>query len=234
MSNDHQLRHLAIIMDGNRRFARAQNLMPWMGHKKGVEAVRTAISFCLKHTISYLSLYAFSLENFNRSQAERNFLFSLMIESIDQHKESLCKEGVRVRFVGDRSQFPQTVRQAYEDLEALTSHNNKLSLQILFCYGGQQEVVAAAAQLARDIARGKIDPTTISAESFKKYLWMPAIPDPDLIVRTGGLQRLSNFLLYQAAYAELYFTDTYWPAITEHDLDQALAYFNQAQRNFGS
>lgn len=223
------MNHLACIMDGNRRWASARSLMPWRGHQEGVEAVRRVISFALEHSISYVTLYAFSLENFKRSAEEKNFLFSLMVDKSLQEVASLKQQGIKVQFVGDKEQFPALASKSCATIEQETAHCDRLTLFILFCYGGRQEMVAAC----KSIAQQQVDPATLNEQTIKHFLWSADVPDIDLIIRTGGLRRMSNFLQYQSAYSELYFLDTLWPDITTNDLEKALDYFNRCKRNFG-
>ncbi len=220
------MKHLALIMDGNRRWAKKQGLMPWLGHKQGVSAVRMAIQYCLDHNISYLSLYTFSLENFKRSQQEISYLFSLLGQA-QEHIAEFIKEGVQIRFVGDRSMMPSETLKTCQDLERMTENGHKLLCNFLLCYGGQQEILAAVqAMLDQKL-------TIALPADFKKCLWLGDIAEPDLIIRTGGVKRLSNFLLFQAAYAEIRFLDCLWPDLTKDLLHQTVCDALQAQKNEG-
>ncbi len=223
-------------MDGNRRWARKNSYNIFMGHSTGgVAAARSAVKFCLQKGISYLSLYAFSLENFKRSELEKNCLFQLITNISQDDINSFLKNGVSIRFVGDRMLFPDSVKASCEKLEQITAQGAKLFVQILFCYGGRQEIMAAAHLLSQKINDGFLPETAWqNEEEFKKCLWSGAIPYPDLIIRTGGAQRLSNFLLFQGAYSELYFLNCFWPEVTEKELIQALEWFNEAKRNYGA
>lgn len=225
--------HLACIMDGNRRWAKKRALMPWYGHKEGAQAVRTVIRFCIDKGISYLSLYTFSLENFNRSQQEKDYIFSFLVTESEKELPFFVEHGIRIKFVGDRSLFPRSVVTTCQKIEEETKQCNKLTIQVLFCYGSRQEIIAAVQKIANQVALGQLTADEINDEIFKSNLWTDGVPDPDLIIRTGGLQRLSNFLLYQSAYSELYFLDCLWPDITERDLQAAADYFNNCKRNFG-
>lgn len=225
-----QLKHLACIMDGNRRYAKGKGLPSFMGHKEGLAAVKRVVDFCLKEKISYLSLYAFSLENINRTVEEKSYLFDLIVQGVNSYVHDVVSSDVRITFVGDRSLFPAHIMRAIESIEQATAACSTLHVQVLFYYGGQQEIVAAVKQMLAD---NTISPDTISVDTLKKYMWMGSVPEPELVIRTGGARRLSNFLLYQAAYSELYFTDTYWPALQEKDLYDALEYYTATQRNFG-
>ncbi len=227
------MRHLALIMDGNRRWAKQRALRPWLGHNAGTETIREVVRFCLERSISYLSLYAFSLENFKRSPHEVNFLFELFVQQAQAEAKNLTEQGVCVKFIGDRTLFPAQVAPALHALEYETAHNNKLILQLLFCYGAQQEIAEAVKKIAQQVKEGMLDPEQITPAVVTDNLWTGAIPEPELIIRTGGKKRLSNFLLYQAAYSELYFLDCLWPDLRYEHLDQAVSYFQQEQRNFG-
>jgi len=220
-------------MDGNRRWARKRGLLPWYGHREGVEAVRTVVKFCLKEHISYLTLYTFSLENFKRPEIEKKYLFSYLAKETEKELPHFIEQNVKVRFVGDRTQFPESLKSVCERMEKETSHCSQLMLNLLFCYGGQQELVAGIKNIVRDIKSGIISPDVLSESQINQYLWLGDIPAPDLIIRTGGVQRLSNFLLYQAAYSELCFLDCLWPELTCEHLEKAIHSFTQSKRNFG-
>ena len=228
------LKHLAVVMDGNRRWAKRLGLQPWKGHQKGAEAVGRIVEFCLGNEIPYLSLYTFSIENFKRSDAEKRYLFDLLTKEMMNYRDEFIKKGVRVRFIGDRSLFPRNVLHTCEQLEQETEQLNALNLNFLFCYGGRQEIIGGIKKLMRRVKDGQVHEDEISDELFKEFLWTRGIPEPDLIIRTGGHRRLSNFLLYQAAYSELHFLDCLWPEITNEHLTQAINDFTTAQRNFGT
>ncbi|HAU30225.1 MAG: Ditrans,polycis-undecaprenyl-diphosphate synthase ((2E,6E)-farnesyl-diphosphate specific) [candidate division TM6 bacterium GW2011_GWF2_43_17] len=229
------VRHIAFIMDGNRRWAKSQNLMPWDGHKSGVGPVKEAVRFCLDHGIDVLSLYAFSLENFKRSNDELSHLFDIieMGLSTDDIKE-LAQHGVRIRFVGERDRFPARLIKTIEAIETATMQGQKLLVNMLFCYGGRQELCAAAQQLATEVFQGGLAPQEITEECFEQALWTGAYPLPDMVVRTGGEHRLSNFMPWQSAYSELFFVDTYWPAMSRADFESLLVAFERRKRNFGA
>lgn len=226
------LKHLALIMDGNRRWARHRALKPWLGHSEGTRAVRHSISFCLKNKIPTLTLYTFSIENFSRTQEELSYFFELLINQISSQTEELIDKKVCIKFVGDREIFPKSTLSSIEDIESSTKDLKELTVYVLFCYGGQQEIVNATKLIAQDILSGKLDINDINTKLLKNYLWVSS--EPDLIIRTGGASRLSNFLPYQSAYSELYFTDKLWPDITETDLELATNNFLERKRNFGA
>lgn len=226
------VKHLAIIMDGNRRWAKKRNQGSGYGHRQGIETLKWLIEYCVKRKIEMVSVYAWSLENFQRSPQEAHDLFNLMVEQAQKFLPELVKQGVKIRFIGDKKTFPASVLSTIKLLEESTKNGKTLSLNILFCYGGKQEILSAVHSIIKDVKEGKLDDVP-SEEIFKKYLWTDDIPDPDLIIRTGGVKRLSNFLTYQTAYSELYFTDRYWPDMTAKDLDAALKEYTQRKRNFG-
>lgn len=219
------MQHLALIMDGNRRWAKKRALMPWLGHKQGIDAVEMVVKYCLERKISYLSLYTFSLENFKRSEQEVSYLFALINQSKDRIAD-FVKQGVQVRFVGNRSKIPADTLTVCEEIEDATKDQTALQCNFLICYGGQQEIVQAVQKL---VASGQ----DVSEEIFKQALWLGDIPDPDLIIRTGGVKRLSNFLLYQGAYSEIRFLDCLWPDLTEGLLHQTVIDGIQAHKNIG-
>ncbi len=229
-----RIQHLAIIMDGNRRWAKKRNLIPWLGHSKGIPAVKITVEFCIEQKIPYLSLYAFSLENLHRSRQELDHLFALMAEETEKLHDQFIKENIRVRFIGNRALFPAQLTESINRLEQDTRENTRLIINIMFCYGGRQEIIDGIKTAVRAIQEGIITPEKLTAEVFKHYLWTGDIPDPELIIRTGGCHRLSNFMTYQSIYSELYFTSTYWPDIQKKELLQALDYYASCQRNFGS
>jgi len=224
------LRHLGIIMDGNRRWAQHQGLKPWIGHRKGVDSIKETLQFCKDYAVPELTLYVFSLENFNRPQEELSFLFDILAQEIaSSEMDNLFKEGVRVRFIGDRALFPEKLLPLINDIEHKTALHTNLKLNLLFCYGGQQEMVAAA----RAIKNASVSDASLTWDQLKEHMWSAELPTIDLIIRTAGDQRLSNFLPMQSAYSELYFTPRLWPEITKDDLMQAADFFVNTKRNFG-
>jgi len=193
------MQHLAIVMDGNRRWAKKNKMDVFLGHSKGgVDAAIRTIEFCLDRGISFLSLYTFSLENFKRSETEKTFLFNLLADEGEKHLQEFAKKGVKIRFVGDRSLFPKNVLKVCNNLEEQTKNLSNLTLNILFCYGAQQEIVSGVRALLRKIKSGFLKEEDINKEELERCLWTNGSPEPDLIIRTGGTKRLSNFLLYQS------------------------------------
>lgn len=228
------MQHLAIIMDGNRRWATTQGLKAYLGHSQGVESVKKTISFCLKNNIRYLSLYTFSIENFKRSDHERAYLFDTLSNEVRGQLQNFIASKIRVRFIGDRTLFPDNLKPMIEDVESQTSCGDALNVNFLFCYGARQEIASGIKNIIKKIKQGLLSEHDISDEVINQCLWTAGIPEPDMIIRTGGLKRISNFLLFQAAYSELYFLDCFWPDITENDLQIACENFKECRRNFGA
>lgn len=227
--------HLACIMDGNRRWALRRGWLPWHGHSEGIEVARHVIDFCLQKGISYLSLYTFSIENFiNRSPEEITYLSNLMKKRSDTIITDFKKKGVKICVIGDRSYYSNIIRELCDWAEHETADGTKLQLNLLLGYGARQEMINATKKIVEKVQKGELSLDDITSTLFENYLWTCGIPDPDIIVRTGGYKRLSNFLLYQAAYSEFYFLDCLWPDLTKEHLKQVVDYFNQCNRNFGA
>lgn len=218
--------HLALIMDGNRRWAQRKSLLARLGHRQGMKTAEMVIQYCLDKNISHVSLYTLSLENLKRSTEEVSYLFSLIYEAQKQ-VDKFIKAGVKVKFVGDSSFLPEKTRVICKEIEQDTEQGEKLECNLLLCYGGQQEIIAATQALIKKA------PEEVSKELFQKHLWLTNTPDPELIIRTGGFKRLSNFLLFQAAYAEIRFLDCLWPDLTEEELHKNVLDCLQAQKNIG-
>ena len=226
------IQHIAFIMDGNRRWARAHGLKALYGNESK-KAVETALAYCMKHAIPFISLYAFSLENMKRSSSETEYIFNVMLESIEEMLPLFIKEKISISFVGQRELFPEKINLSILNIEHATKDFTKLHVSILFCYGGQQEIVQAAQKIAYKVAQKELDPAAITPELFQTYLQTVSTPFPDFIIRTGGFKRLSNFLLYQSAYSELYFLDCLWPELTEKNIDNCVENYKKTKRNFG-
>lgn len=220
------MQHLALIMDGNRRWAKQRGMPTWFGHKQGTQTVKMAMQFCIDQHIPYLSLYTFSLENFKRSAEEKEYLFSYISSYAQEYIPMFQEKGVSIRCIGDTSLFPASLVSILRNLEEQTQKGTVLQCNLLFCYGGRQEILAACRAMN---ALGDF-----SEASFKKCLWLGDIPDPDLIIRTGGMKRLSNFLLFQAAYAELRFLDCFWPDLTYEELQNVVQETYHVARNIGA
>lgn len=218
--------HIAIVMDGNGRWATRRFLPRVAGHKKGVDALRACVRHCGERGVRVLTVFAFSSENWNRPPDEVSGLMELLAVALSREVPQLKAEGVRIHFVGDRSALSDKVRAGLAQAEAATSSNTRLTLNVCFNYGGRWDIAQAAARLA---ARGD----AITEASLDQAMALAHVSDPDLLIRTGGEQRISNFLLWQAAYAELYFTDKLWPEFDEAALDAAIADYGQRERRFG-
>lgn len=227
------LGHLAIIMDGNRRWAKERGLAPWVGHEKGVKPVTEIAKYCVNQGIEHLSLFLFSIENFNRSQQEKDKLFGMFPQALDRWRDDLVRQEICVKFVGERSMFPVQTQKIIDQIESETKDFDKLNLNLLFCYGGHQEIVAAAKTIARKVENNELKVDDINTTLFEQHLWMGDSPKPDLIIRTGKRKRLSNFLTYQSAYAELEFLDIHWPDVTPAIIDDCVASFEGRNRTFG-
>jgi undecaprenyl diphosphate synthase len=227
------MQHLACIMDGNRRWAKAHGLLPWYGHKEGFDAAIRIISFAQQKKIPYVSLYLFALQNFKRSQEEIDHIFTMLANQATHIVTECLTHNILVRFIGDRSLFPKTLSHSIDFIEQSTAHCTSIVVNLLFCYGGQEEIVSACQKIAEKIKSEELQPDQITSLVFENYLWSSPNPPPDLIIRTGKSSRLSNFLLYQAAYAELYFADCLWPEIDYAELEKAYIHFLNCKRNFG-
>ncbi len=226
-------KHVAIIMDGNGRWAKKRLLPRVAGHQQGVESVRAVISACLKKEIPFLTLFTFSSENWRRPEGEINFLFSIFLRSLRQETKALHENNVCLKVIGDKSCFSEELKTAITEAEQLTEKNTKLHLNIAFNYGGRWDVVEATRALAKKVARGEIEPDEISENVFRQHLTLADSPEPDFLIRTSGEYRISNFLLWQLAYTELYFTDTYWPDFREAQFEEALHSYTSRKRRFG-
>ena len=226
--------HVAIIMDGNGRWARAHGLPRVAGHRAGAEAVRRTIRAAIRYGVRWLTLYAFSAENWRRSAAEVLDLTGLLRHYLKSEIASLAAEGVRLSVIGEPGRFPADVQAELTAAEGLTAGNERLHLTVALSYGARAEIVAAARAAAAAIASGGLDPRALDEERFGRLLATAGTPDPDLIVRTSGEQRLSNFLLWQAAYSELVFLDVLWPDFAEADFAAALAEYTRRERRFGA
>ena len=227
-------RHVAIVMDGNGRWARRRGLPRSAGHRAGVQSVRRVVEACMARSIEALTLFAFSSENWRRPRREVGLLMELFLTTLDQEAERLHEQGVRLRFIGDRAAFAPRLRERIAAAEALTAGNGALHLTIAANYGGRWDIARAARRLAEAAAAGRIDPATVDVERFGREVCLAELPEPDLLIRTGGERRISNFLLWQIAYTELYFTDLLWPDFDERAFDEALAWYAGRERRFGA
>ncbi len=226
-------RHIAVIMDGNGRWAKKRFKNRIYGHEVGVESVREIIRCALKWNIPYLTLYAFSKENWARPSTEINALWQLLVRFVDTDLPELVKNGVRVVHIGDREGLPENVLKAIDRAMAETAHCDKLLVQVALNYGGRQEIVRAVRLISEKVKEGQLDPKDISLELFETFLFSKGIPDPDLVIRTSGEYRISNFLLWQIAYSEIYVTEVHWPEFREEEFVKALGSYKSRERRFG-
>jgi undecaprenyl diphosphate synthase len=226
--------HVAIIMDGNGRWATARNLPRTAGHQRGADSVKTAIKSAVEMGVSYLTLYGFSQENWNRPKSEVNDLMGLLRFHLRGEIKYLSEKGVRFRAIGDRERLAPDIVTLIEDAEERTASNTRLSLTVALSYGGRSEICHAARQLAQQVKDGTLEPEDISETLFEQKLYTADIPDPDLLIRTSGEQRISNFLLWQLAYAEFVFIDKHWPDFSKEDFESAVREFQARDRRYGT
>ncbi len=226
--------HIAIIMDGNGRWARNRGLPRVAGHERGAESARAVVRACRELGVAYLTIYAFSSENWNRPQTEVNDLMGLLRIYLKREINELDSQGVRLRFIGARERLPPDIIAEIEAAERRTRANQGLVLAVALNYGSRDEIVHAARAIAADVAAGTLRPDQVTEDEFAKHLHTVGMPNPDLVIRTSGEQRLSNFLLWQSAYAELVFTDVLWPDFTKDTLQQAIAEYHRRDRRFGA
>ena len=225
--------HVAIIMDGNGRWATKRLLPRSAGHAKGVQSVRNIVEACGMSGVRYLTLFAFSSENWRRPAEEVSLLMRLFMQALEKEVNKLRDQGVRLRVVGDVEQFDQALQERISDAELRTAHNDKLNLTIAANYGGRWDILQATRKMLKSDPALTIDPARITEDAFSAHLSMAWAPEPDLFIRTGGEQRISNFLIWQLAYTELYFTDCFWPDFDKHELQKSFDWYRQRERRFG-
>lgn len=226
--------HVAIIMDGNGRWAQKRGRPRLYGHHAGGRRVREVVEACPDLGVKYLTVFAFSTENWKRTQAEVSGLMALFRRYITRESQNLLENGVRVRFIGDRMRLDETLVRLMDELELLTADNDTVHLTIALNYGGRDEVARATKRLAREVAAGRIDPETVDAETLARFLDTYVLPDPDLVIRTSGEARISNFLLWQSAYAEYEFIDTLWPDFGRDEFARVVDGYTARDRRFGA
>jgi len=226
-------RHIAIIMDGNGRWARSRVLPRYVGHREGVKTVRRIVEASIERNIAALTLFAFSSENWRRPSDEVSLILNLFVTTLKKEVAVLHSNGVRVRFIGDRAAFSVNLRELIDESETRTRGNTRMDLVIAANYGGQWDITEACKAIVRRTAAGELAPEAITPEVMAAEMSLADLPPPDLFIRTGGEQRISNFLLWQLAYTELYFTDVLWPAFSTAELDEALLWYANRQRRFG-
>ena len=227
------LSHVAIIMDGNGRWAKERGLKRTAGHYAGVKTVKMAVKASQEFGIRFLTLYTFSTENWERPQSEVSTLMQLLVDTVGEEEGELLANQVRVRFIGDRDRLNRHVRESFEQLEEQSKENTGLNLIIALSYSGRWEIVSACKEIAKKVYEGKLREENITEATFSKHLSTNSIPDPDLLIRTGGEYRISNFLLWQAAYSEFYFSPTYWPDFSKEEFHKAVNAFSQRERRYG-
>lgn len=232
--NESPPRHVAIIMDGNGRWAKARMLPRFAGHRQGAEVVRDTVSHCRELGVSFLTIYAFSSENWKRPLHEVDDLMGLLKIYLKRELNELMQTGVRMRFIGNRKPLPEAIKSLIEEAEERTSHNAGLTLTVALNYGGRNEIVHAAGRIAEDVAAGALDSRAIDEKLFESYLDTAGIPDPDLLIRTSGEQRVSNFLLWQTAYTELVFIPVLWPDFNKSHLEDAFNEYHRRERRYGA
>ena len=226
-------RHLAVIMDGNGRWARRRALPRQAGHTAGVKPVRNIVEHCAAHDVEVLTLFAFSSENWNRPREEVLGLMSLFVDALNREVAELHDNGIRLRFVGELTKLNPALQEAIKAAETRTRDNRRMTLVLAVAYGGRWDIARGAKQLGREIAAGTLDPDDIDEGRFAASLAMAEFPTVDLLIRTGGEQRISNFLLWSLAYSELYFSDVLWPDFSASDVDRAFEFYLTKQRRFG-
>lgn len=226
-------KHIAVVMDGNGRWAKKRNLPRAAGHKAGVNATRNIVEGCAENGIQALTIFAFSSENWNRPEAEVSSLMALFIITISVEVKQLHKKNVCVKFVGDRTRFSTKLQKSINDSEELTKNNTGLHLNIAANYGGRWDIVDACKKMINEVEKNRLSVQDVDEDLFNSFVALDEISQPDLLIRTGGEQRISNFLLWQIAYSELYFVDTLWPDFSNKELSEALLWFSSRQRRFG-
>lgn len=232
--NSHQLpRHIAVIMDGNGRWARANNKPRHAGHRAGVKATRNIVEAAARKGVEAMTLFAFSSENWRRPADEVTSLMSLFLEVLQREVNALHKNNIRLRFIGARGQLSERLQRKLADAEAQTANNDGMQLVLAVAYGGRWDITQAVRQVVEDVVAGRLASAEVSEELIASHLSLAGMQAPDLLIRTGGEHRISNFLLWDMAYSELYFTDRLWPEFTAADLDKAIAFFAGRQRRFG-
>ncbi|MDD3517248.1 MAG: polyprenyl diphosphate synthase [Chromatiales bacterium] len=226
-------RHVAIVMDGNGRWAKARHLPRPAGHWQGLNATRRVVRLCHERGVEVLTLFAFSSENWRRPTWEVGILMELFVTALKRELTELVNRGVRLRFIGDRAAFSERLQRQIAEAEALTEANTRMQLVIAASYGGRWDIVQAAQRIAEAAKAGQIDPAAVDGACFEQYLSTAGLPDPDLLIRTGGEKRISNFLLWQLAYTEFFFSDSFWPDFDAAELDSAFESYAARQRRFG-
>jgi undecaprenyl diphosphate synthase len=232
--NPRMPRHVAVIMDGNGRWALARGRPRLYGHHAGAKRVREILEACPDLGVEYLTIFAFSTENWKRTQAEVSGLMKLFRRYLTREAQALFESGVRVRFIGDRIRLDETLVRMMDELELMTAENSRVHLTVALNYGGRDEVARATKRLAREVAAGRVDPDKVDETTLARFLDTYVLPDPDLVIRTSGEARISNFLLWQSAYAEYDFVDTLWPDFTREEFARVVGNYARRERRFGA
>ncbi len=232
--NPRMPRHVAVIMDGNGRWAQARGRPRLYGHHAGAKRVREIVEACPDLGVEYLTIFAFSTENWKRTQAEVSGLMKLFRRYLVREAQALFDSGVRVRFIGDRIRLDETLVRMMDELELMTAENCRVHLTVALNYGGRDEVARATKRLAREVAAGRVDPEKVDETTLARFLDTYVLPDPDLVIRTSGEARISNFLLWQSAYAEYDFVDTLWPDFTRAEFAKVVSNYARRERRFGA
>lgn len=227
------IKHIAIIMDGNGRWAKSKGLERFLGHRSGTKSTVMAVEYGCDLKLEHLTLYVFSSENWNRPSMEVNYLMGLMIEMVEQELPHLMQQNVKLKVIGNINKVPEKPRAKLEEAIRVTSGNTGMQLNLAISYGGRQEIVDACKAIAGKVRDGLIPLDSIDESFFARHLYLENAPDPELVIRTGGEYRLSNYLLWQAAYSEFYITDVLWPDFSREDMDKAIQFFSTRQRRFG-
>jgi len=227
------IQHVAIIMDGNRRWAQSKHLPSVAGHNEGVKSLKQTVQAAIDFGIKYLTVYAFSTENWGRKKEEVQFLMFLLKETIKNETNELNEKGVRIRIIGDLNPLNADLKETFAEAENITKDNDTLNLQVAINYGARNEITNAVKNIVSAVQTGDLNPENINEDVISNYLYTSNIPDPDLLIRTGGEQRISNYLLWQIAYTEIYVTELFWPEFGEEELSRAISEFSARQRRFG-
>ena len=227
------IRHIAIIMDGNGRWAKSKGMERFLGHRSGTKSTVMAVEQACDMGLEHLTLYVFSSENWNRPSIEVNYLMGLMVEMVEQELPHLMARKVRLVVIGDMTRVPEKPRLKLQDAIEKTAGNGGMQLNLAISYGGRQEIVDATRAIAQKVAKGELGIAQIDETTFAQHLYLHGAPDPDLVIRTGGEYRLSNYLLWQAAYSEFYITEVLWPDFTREDMEKAVQFYSTRQRRFG-
>jgi undecaprenyl diphosphate synthase len=225
--------HVAIIMDGNGRWAKARKLPRTQGHLEGVKRVEELIEIAIKAGVKVLTIFTFSTENWNRPENEVSMLMHTLLMVLSQKVKKLHESGVCIKFIGRKQGVPEAILKGFDETAKLTRNNTRLTLVVAFNYGGRIEILDAVAKIAEDVKAGKVQSDKIDEALFSSYLYTYGLPDPDLLIRTSGEQRISNFLLWQLSYAEFYFTEKFWPEFNEEEFHNAIRSFQSRERRYG-